>query len=145
MKRFDFPLERVRRWRAEQANLQELKLRQFIAAKEGFEAAKREAGAEGRRVQEEVLARPRLEGRELQTLDAYLAHVQSHIADLDGRARQCEAQIVKQRQRVMEARRQFELLDRLRAAALAEWQAASNKEQEDLAAELFLAKSRRNL
>ncbi len=51
----------------------------------------------------------------------------------------------EQRQQVMEARRQFELLDRLQQKAWHEWRAAGNKEQEDLAAELFLAKSvRRN-
>ena len=50
---------------------------------------------------------------------------------------------MEQLSRVIEARRKFELLDRLREAALNEWQAAVNKEQEDLAAELFLARSRR--
>jgi hypothetical protein len=144
MKRFEFPLERVRRWRAEQASLEELKLRQLIAAKDRLEAAKRQAETEGRKSAQQVLAQPSLEASELHYLDAYRLHIQRRVSDIDNRARQCAAQIVKQRQRVIEARRQFELLDRLRTAALAEWRAASNKEQEDLAAELFLGKSRRN-
>jgi hypothetical protein len=45
---------------------------------------------------------------------------------------------------VLEARRQFELLDDLREKALAKWKAASDKEQETLAGELFLARSTRN-
>jgi hypothetical protein len=44
----------------------------------------------------------------------------------------------------MEARRQAELLERLREKALGQWRAAANKEQEDLASELFLAKQTRN-
>jgi hypothetical protein len=37
------------------------------------------------------------------------------------------------------------LLNRLRNKALAEWLTAGNNEQEDLAAELHLAKSKRNI
>lgn len=144
MKRFEFPLERVRRWRSEQASLEEVKLRQLIAVKAQMEATRRQAEAEGRRSAEQVLAKTSLEASELHSLDAYRLHIRRRISDLDDRARQCEAQITRQRQRVIEARRRFELLDRLRTAALEEWRAAGNKEQENLAAELFLAKSRRN-
>ena len=42
MKRFDFPLERVRRWRREQASLEELKLQQFRAEMAGLQAAQRQ-------------------------------------------------------------------------------------------------------
>ncbi|HUA21409.1 MAG TPA: hypothetical protein VMB25_21830 [Bryobacteraceae bacterium] len=143
MKRFEFPLERVRRWRAEQAGLEELKLRQLLASKTQLEAARRRAEAEGRKSAEQVLAQAFLEASELHYLDGYRRHIQKRVRDLDNHVRQCEAQAAKQRQRVIEARRQFELLDRLRTTALAEWRAAGNKEQEDLAAELFLAKSRR--
>ncbi|HTR34583.1 MAG TPA: hypothetical protein VMH80_01695 [Bryobacteraceae bacterium] len=144
MKRFEFSLERVRRWRSEQASLEELKLRQMIASRAQLEGARRQAEAQGRRAADQLLAKASLEASELHQLDAYRLHIHRLVTDLDNRARQCEAQIAKQRQRVIEARRQFELLDRLRTTALAEWRAASNKEQEDLAAELFLAKSRRN-
>jgi hypothetical protein len=45
---------------------------------------------------------------------------------------------------VLEARRQFELLDGLREKALAKWRTAGEKEQETLTAELFLSRSTRN-
>jgi hypothetical protein len=41
---------------------------------------------------------------------------------------------------VIQARRDAELLERLKRKALAEWQAASDREQESLATELYLAK-----
>jgi hypothetical protein len=63
------------------------------------------------------------------------------MRDFDNQERRCEARIIEQRNQVMEARRQFELLDRLRQKLYEEWRAAGNKEQEELAAELFLAKS----
>ncbi len=51
------------------------------------------------------------------------------------------ARSAEQRQRVIEARRQAELLDRLHDQACKAWSAASDKEQETLAADLFLAKA----
>ena len=42
MKRFDFPLERVRRWRLEQQNVEELKLQQLRAELGGLTAVRRE-------------------------------------------------------------------------------------------------------
>jgi hypothetical protein len=48
--------------------------------------------------------------------------------------------LIERRARVLEARRQFELLEKLRKESLGAWKTAVNKEQEDLAAELFLAR-----
>jgi hypothetical protein len=45
---------------------------------------------------------------------------------------------------VIEARRKFELLQRLQQSALLQWKAAFNKEQEEMASELFLAKMNRD-
>ena len=144
MKRFGFPLERVRRWRAEQASVEDLKLGQLLAEKAWLQASKRQVEWEGRQSELQVLGQPALEASELHHLDSYRLHIQSRVRELENRQRECEAQVVAQRQCVLEARRRFELLDRLRHKALKEWRAAGNKEQEDLAAELFLAKSRRN-
>jgi len=61
------------------------------------------------------------------------------IRDLENRVRNAEAQAEQQRQKVVEARRQAELLEKLKGRALAEWQAASGREEETLASELYLA------
>ena len=146
MKRFDFPLERVRRWRSEQASLEELKLQQLIASRATGSGAVASGKIEDERAADRKCCR-RLHSKRPNfiSLDAYRLHVRQAASPIWTIAqRQCEAQIAKQRQRVIEARRQFELLDRLRNKALAEWRAGSNKEQEDLAAELFLAKSVRD-
>jgi len=143
MKRFCFPLERVRRWRAEQAGLEELKLQQLRAEAGRLSSEKLALEAERARSAREVLARPSIEAIELSSLDTYGLCLRRKITELTNFGRAAEAKAVEQRQRVVEARRQFELLDRLHAKALIEWRAASNKEQEDLAAELFLARSAR--
>ena len=144
MKRFDFPLETVRRWRLERAGVEELKLRQILAEKQKLAATKQQIESETVQTVRKLLAQPSVASIELASLDSFRLFVRGRIRDLENQERQCEARIIAQREKVVEARRQFELLDRLRQKAFTEWRAAGNKEQEDMAAELFLAKSIRD-
>jgi flagellar export protein FliJ len=143
MKRFDFPLERVRRWRREQASLEELKLRQFRVEVSDLQSAQDQLAAERSRCEQQLFSQLYVDPSQLETLDSYRLSVRAKISGLENRERHCQAKVAEQLERVIEARRKFKLLDCLRENALAEWQAAANKEQEELAAELFLAKSRR--
>lgn len=141
MKRFDFPLERVRRWRREQASLEELKLQQFRAEMAGLQAAQREIETDRAQSEQLVLTQRYIDPLLLVSLDSYRQFAAGKVRHLEGRKQQWEAKIQGQLKIVIEARRKFELLERLRQAAFDQWQAAVNKEQEELAAELFLAKS----
>lgn len=143
MKRFEFSLERVRRWRREQANLEELKLQQMRAEMARLEAAQRQIETDIANCERQILSEPSLDPVLLISLDAYRQGARGKIRELLNRQRQCAERIAEQFTRVIEARRTFELLDRLRENALDQWQTAADKEQEELAAELFLAKSRR--
>jgi hypothetical protein len=143
MKRFAFPLDRVRRWRAEQASLEELKLQQYRAEAERLAGKKRALEAEASQSVREVLAQASIEAIQLTMLESYGLHLRRRILELANLQREAENKVHEQRLRVLEARRQFELLDRLHQKAWAEWRAAWNKEQEELAAELFLAQAAR--
>jgi len=143
MKRFEFPLERVRRWRSEQASLEELKLQQLRSELARLVTVRRQMEAEIVLSARQVLAKPVMDPLELTSLESYRLHLRRRLQGLEQFVRKCEERIVEQRKRVIEARRQFELLDRLYHKAWQEWRAAANKEQEELAAELFLAKSAR--
>lgn len=140
MKRFQFPLERVRRWRAEQAAVEELKLEQLAAALTKIREEKRNIENQRRSTERELLGQPAIEAIQLQSLDAYRLYTRNQIRDTEIRERQAETLVGQQRQRVIEARRQAELLERLKRKALDEWQTASDREQETLAGELYLAK-----
>ena len=139
MKRFQFPLERVRRWRAGQAALEELKLEQLREQQTRLEEEKRSIQRERAHSERDVLGRPVMEATELQNLDAFRVHARDKIREFENRERQAAAQIEQQGQRVMEARRNAELLERLKQEAGAAWQRASDREQESLATELYLA------
>jgi non-homologous end joining protein Ku len=144
MKRFEFSLETVRRWRLERAGIEELKLRQILAEKQKLAVTKVQIQSEMTQTARQLLGQRSMHSFELESLDSYRLHVRDRVRKIENQERQCEARIVEQRNRVLEARRQFELLERLRQKALAEWQAAGNKEQEEMAAELFLAKTIRD-
>jgi hypothetical protein len=143
MKRFDFPLERVRRWRREQASLEELKLQQFRTEMASLQAAQRQIEADRVDAEQKVLTQLYIDSLQLESLDSFRQFTAGKVRHLESRKQQWEAKIQEQLNRVIEARRKFELLERLQKSALDEWQAAVNKEQEELAAELFLAKSSR--
>jgi len=145
MKRFDFPLERVRRWRSEQLDLEELKLQQILGERQSLARSKQRVRDELEHAQRELLAHKSLEPGELESLDSFRQYIRGCVRNIEAREQECEARIAAQRQRVIAARQQFELLDRLRQKALAEWRAAADREQETMAAELFLAKTVRNV
>jgi flagellar export protein FliJ len=140
MKRFHFPLERVRRWRDGQAALEELKLEQLREQLAKLWEQRRTIEAERTHSEQELFGQPSMQAIELQSLDTYRVHARNRIRDIENGARQAEVQVEQQRQRVIQARRDAELLDRLKQKALDEWQSASDREQENLAGELYLGK-----
>jgi hypothetical protein len=144
MKRFHFPLERVRRWRLEQLNVKELKLQKVRGDRQLLAEAKQQTRDGLAKSRNDVLSQPSVLGLELENLDAYGIHVREMVRGFEKLEQEAEAKVVEQRNRVLEARRQFELLDGLRVKALAKWRAEGDREQETLAAELFLSKSTRN-
>jgi hypothetical protein len=97
---------------------------------------------EAERAQSErtVLGQPSMVGAELQSLDAYRLHSRSKVRDIESRERQMEEPLERQRQRVIAARRDAELLERLKRKTLEAWRAASDREQETFATEMYLAK-----
>jgi hypothetical protein len=140
MKRFSFPLERVRLWRAGQAALEELKLEHLREALSKLQQEKRGIQTERASSDRQVLGQPSIEAGELESLGVYRLHTRNRIREIENRERLAGVQVEAQRQRVIEARRAAELLDRLRHKAMEEWRIASDREQETLATELFLAK-----
>ena len=140
MKRFQFPLDRVRRWRQEQAALEEAKLQRWYAQLAALGEERARVENERAASERNVLGQASVEARELQALDAYRGHARSKIGEIERRRLKTMAEIERQRQRLIEARRRAELLERLKARMFESWQAAADREEETLAGELYLAK-----
>jgi flagellar export protein FliJ len=143
MKRFHFPLERVRRWRAEQAAVEELKLQGLYGRMAALVDEKAKVESERAASEHQVLEQASVEASELQALDAYRWHARNRIAGIEKRQRDVAAQVEQQRQTLMEARRKAELLERLKTKMFEQWRALTDREEETVAAELYLAKWRR--
>jgi flagellar export protein FliJ len=143
MKRFHFPLDRVRRWRAEQAALEELKLERWLAQLAALGEQRVRAENERSASERQVLGQATVEAGELQALNAYRRHVRASLEKIESRRGEVLVQVEKQRQILLEARRRAELLERLKTRMFHAWQAAADREEETLAGELHLAKWRR--
>src|SRR5579872_4000483 len=126
MKRFDFPLERVLRWRMEQANLEELKLRGLRTERAGLEDDRLRIEAEKAGSERDVLGQTSIQPEQLERLDSYRQYVAGSVRQLEARMKSAEARIAEQLKRVMDARRQCELLDRLRGTSLTQWRTAAD-------------------
>ena len=142
MKRFHFPLERVLRWRGEQADLQAMKLERLFAELNSIERQREELIAERSQAERILTFEQPISAEELYRLDSFRQYVQARCMSLDQLEREQAGKIAQQRQCLMEATRQYELLDRLRKKNLLQWTAANDKQQEALAAELFLGRRR---
>lgn len=143
MKRFDFPLEKVRLWRHEQAELEEIRLQQLYSELTALDGERKQIEAERESSEGEIRARPGVQPQDLANLESYRKFMAAKLVLVARKRTASQQKVDSQRSKVIEARRQFELLERLKQKALAEWRAAADKEQEELAAELYLAKRQR--
>jgi hypothetical protein len=143
VKRFQFPLDRVRRWRSEQADLEELKLGQLRDRLTALGEEKQKTALDCARSQQQVMSQPLISPAELGGMEYYRHHTRGIIAGIENRQRQVGEEIAQQLQKVIAARQQAELLERLKQKSRAQWQSDVDREQETLATELYLAKRAR--
>jgi flagellar export protein FliJ len=147
MKRFDFPLERVRRWRRTEMDIERAALEKLFTERRRLEQAVRDLDSQVRASQKALWQSTgpgaTIDPRRLVELDDFRAHVRREQHRIRRLEQQLHVQIVQQQAKLMEARRRHQLLERLRERALSEWEVAFQKELEDTASELFLAKHAR--
>lgn len=143
MRRFRFRLESVLGWRLIQLELEETKLQKLLeelrrleSQQEAFEAAKAQA-------ERSVYASAVLEAHELRALEAHRVHITSEKKRLQARQADCAARIAAQREAVRKAEQNLRLLEKVKQRRFAEWAREVDKEQESLAAEVFLSQWQR--
>ncbi len=138
MTTFAFRLERVLRWRRAQLDVEQFALSRLTAEGARWDALL----ARLDRARDEANALMRsgpVSGADLGALARYQEHLaQQRKAGLDRRW-DCEKRTEQQRARLLKARREHRLLEKLRQARRAEWEAAVDREFEALAAEAYLA------
>lgn len=140
MKTFNFPLQRVLDWRSIQMRTEEEKLA-GLQYKLASIIARDKALTEAELETETDLAKsPTLNGMDLQRFAAFQLRVRSERASLQASRIQCDAQIIEQRKRLLKARKEARVLEKLREKRLEAWTYLNDREVETIAAEAYISR-----
>jgi hypothetical protein len=140
MTTFAFRLERVLRWRQAKLALEQFALSRLTAECTRWDLTL--AGFETSRANEDalVLSSNSVTGEEFGALDRYRNHLRQQKQIALDRRQAAVLKMEEQRARVMLARRESRLLEKLRDVRRKDWEEAVNREFESLAAETYLAR-----
>lgn len=140
MKRFHFPPEKIRQWREKQVAIEEIALERLYSERALIEARSDLLEREGRESAALVTTATAVHQFELQALDAFRRHVLSERAAIARLLADCDVRISAQQQKLTEARRKAELLNKLKERKWRTWNTELSREIENQAGEIFLAK-----
>jgi len=138
MTTFSFRLERVLAWRQARLDVEQSALSRLAAEFARWEAALLKLG-NARAKAEGLVQAGTVNGMDLAALASYQEHIERQRKIATDRRRDCAARVEQQRVRLLQARREHRLLEKLRQVRRAEWEAAVDREFEALAAETYLA------
>lgn len=136
MKRFDFNLEQVLRWRR---TLAELRRAELMACANAVAEAEREVErlrGQQAQVARELTLQPN--GASLAAGSAFIARFQSRIANALKKRESARAAMKDATTRLVEADRNAKLIEKMKETRFREWSAECDRELEAFAAESFL-------
>jgi len=143
VKKFNFGLEQVRRWRESERDREEAKLHALFAELRQLESVRMDLESAVAEAERAVQLGPgsRVPAmQELQALDSYRSYARREHQRLAEQRARLETRIHAQRRVLVEAERKMEVLNVLREEKAAEWKRELDKEQEDMVAELVVAR-----
>lgn len=140
MKKFRFPLEKLRAWRRSRFEAEEARLQALFAEQRRIHNQRERLAAEVEASLNQLAGQRTACAEELMALNSYCLYAQHEGRRLERTQRQAEQEIANQREQLLKARRDVEVLDSLREKRLAHWRAEADKEQENMVAELVIAR-----
>jgi flagellar export protein FliJ len=140
MKAFHFRLDRVLDWRRRQAEIEELKLAQELAAFRRREVERQALADARKQAQLEAVNARATAAEDLWLLRDYLEQADRQDRVLAARIAEQAGVVEAQRRRTVEAQRRHEALQRLRQSRHDEWRRESDRELEAFASEAFLSR-----
>jgi flagellar export protein FliJ len=136
---FQFRLEKVLTWRRTELELAETLFKRQSAMIAELDRKRAEWEAAGIAAELQVRASESLDGSDLAALAAFRRHVRACEQGLAAQRTEAGKELERMQQTMLEARRRCRLLERLRERRLAEWQAETDRELEQIAADSYLA------
>jgi len=140
MQSFHFRLERILSWRRSEFAAEEARLTPLSMERNRLEAARIRVAAARDQARRDLLAATELNGRDLVVHAAYRAGLAREQAALERESAGCAGRMAQQRARIVDAHRRVLLLEKLRTRRLAEWSIQWDRELENLASEVYLAR-----
>jgi flagellar FliJ protein len=140
MKTFRFPLQRVLEWRALQLRVEEEKLATLQQQLTSMLELREKLAAARTRSESHVFVSGTAAGSDLQSWALYQARLVKQQELLKTQIVQCEKLTLEQRQRLLKARTDHRVLERLKERRWRQWVYLNDRELEDTAAEVYLAK-----
>lgn len=128
------------RYRQSQVESQQAVLEALYAKLQALEKEEKNLAAERVSADQVVKSQSSTMALSLLALDSFSRHVTRRKTDLEESKVDCLRRIAEQQVCVVQARREHELLVRIQQRRKQEWQQAWEKEQDELASELYLAK-----
>jgi flagellar export protein FliJ len=140
VKKFSFSLDRVLAWRRSERELVQAGLGKLIAEREAL--ARRADSIRGERAAyERSLANAlHFDGGSVPTLPNWHTRVDRSLTELAAQLDQTRVRMEQQMERLREAELKVKLLEKLRDRRLDDWKTALNLEEENQAAEAYLAR-----
>lgn len=138
MKKFRFSLDAALQLRRRRVEAEEEKFRQIVTALEAVAAAARQLASEVRSAEGDIGV-SLTTAVELQSLDRFRAASARRLREFEARSDAIRRDLARQQQHLVNARRDEELVLKLKAKARAQWQAAADKELQDIADEAYLS------
>lgn len=142
MKKFRFPLERVRAWRRVCWEREEDRLEKAQFDLRRLQQSRQDLHATAEREAARLVGQPSLSSRDLASLE----HLRVYVREEDRRiAEQCEKArlaVDQQRRLVLDARREYEAVEKLRERQFQGWQVQADRDEAVKIGELAIARWR---
>lgn len=139
MAQFQFPLEKVLRWRALELASEEARLELLIREQLRLQTLRAGLSEEKSKLDRSLDSLVELRGVDLRTAAAYNLRLKRQAENLMEQAARCERNLAEQKKKYRAAKQRLRLLEELKARKLAEWRKEQARELEVLATESFLA------
>ena len=139
MKAFKFRLQRVLELRESEVKTEEAALERLYAVRTRMEQERDALSAALARMSGAVRGEQFVQPSQLIALDRYKDHVKREMVTFASKLAAHEVEIEKQKARVVAARGRVKLMEKLRDKRHEEWEAESNRELEELAADFSTA------
>jgi flagellar biosynthesis chaperone FliJ len=140
VKRFHFPLEKVRGWRRTRFESETTVLERLLAERLATVERRRRVEREADEALRQVLGSAVLSPEQLAAADSYRSWAARESAKLLLSLRALEERIESQRRAVRSAKREADVLDHMREEALARWRQEADRETEAMVADLVVAR-----